>query len=389
MLLATVLAGPAATPASAQRLERLFYYVTREDAWASLQAHADQVSIVAPEGFHVDEHGVVWGEVDPRVIELGKQKNIPVMPLIQNPGFDQALLHALLSSDDARARTVASLVELCRRNGFAGIQFDFENVSIEDRDAYTGFYRETSDALHTAGFRISMAVVHRPDELAGPSRYHAWLFENWRAGYDIDAIGRIGDFISVMTYSQHTRRTPPGPQASIPWDEDVVRYFLEHVPAQKLSLGIPVGGQHWYTSQEDRITPELARSYSRGLPYAEIMGLIQRNHAELRWDDHAQVPYASFSRGGTWEWVFFENARSFAAKLDLARRHGLRGISVWVIGSEDPAILVSLTSTRRLTTRARRTVSCTAELEAQRVRRGGALPLTSIAFFLPFLRRSR
>jgi spore germination protein YaaH len=329
-----------------QPFERLFYYVDTEDAWQSLSRHIDQVSIVAPEAFKVDSEGVVWGEVDPRVVQLAHAHHVHIVPLLQNPGFDQAMLHHLLADSVAVSRTLTTLVELCQDDGFAGIQLDFENVSIEDRGRYTSFARRAADRLHEAGRSLSLAVVHRGGDLPGPTRYHAWLFENWRAGYDLDALGRIADFISVMTYSQHTRRTPPGPQASIPWDEQVITYFLKHVPADKLSLGIPTGSQHWYTSQENRITPESARSYSEGISYQRAMALVQRNGAHLQWNDQAQVPFAYFSRGGTWEWIFLENARSFRAKLALAKRLHLRGISVWVLGNEDPAIWNALPAVR-------------------------------------------
>jgi hypothetical protein len=186
--------------------------------------------------------------------------------------------------------------------------------------------------------RLASRVVHRPGELPGPSRYHAWLFRNWRAGYDLEAIGRIGDFVTVMTYSQHTRRTPPGPNASVVWDRDVIEYFLRFIPAEKLSLGIPTLSQHWYTSQEDQIIPEMARSYSRTVTWERAMGLIERNDAELHWDDRHQVPFAYFDPGGTFEWVFMENARSFRAKLGLVEEFGLRGFSVWVLGFEDPGV---------------------------------------------------
>lgn len=331
---AFVLAGNGA----AQEIERLFYYTDNENSYASLSANIDRVSIIAPGGYSVDAEGLVWGEVDPRVIRLGRERSVPVMPLIVNPGFDQELLSQLLNDPVARARATAAMVELCRRHGYYGMQFDFENVAMPDRDALTQFYRETADALHRDGFRISIAVVHRPDDLAGPTRYHKWLFRNWRAGYDIEALSQIGDFISVMTYSQHTRRTPPGPQAGIPWVEDVVAWFLERMPPEKLSLGIPTGSQHWYTSQEDRIQPEMALSYSENISWPRAMALVERNGAQLIWSDEHQVPYAFYSRGGTFEWLFLENAQSFRAKLDVVRRHRLRGFSVWVIGSEDPGI---------------------------------------------------
>lgn len=181
-------------------------------------------------------------------------------------------------------------------------------------------------------------MVHRPDEFAGPTQYHKWLFKNWRAGYDLKAMGEIGDFLSVMTYSQHTRRTPPGPQAALPWMDEVVRYYLQFVPAEKLSLGIPTGSQHWYTSQEDRITPEMARSCSAPVSHSRALGLLERYGARPSWDEAQGVACGHFARGGTWEWVFLEDARSFAAKLGLMDRHRLRGFSDWVLAPEDPAL---------------------------------------------------
>jgi spore germination protein YaaH len=193
-------------------------------------------------------------------------------------------------------------------------------------------------ALHAEDFRISAAVVHRPDELAGTTGYHRWLFRNWRAGYDLRAIGEISDFVSIMSYNQHTRRTPPGPQHGMPWMRDVIDYFSSQIDPAKLSLGIITGGMRWYTSQEDRITPEMARSYSNTLSHAQALGLLDRYDATLRWDDEQQVSYTYYSNGGTFEWIFLEDARSFAARVDLVDEYRLRGFSVWVLGPEDPGI---------------------------------------------------
>lgn len=328
----------AAAPAGAQELERLFYYVDTEAAFDSFREHIEAIDIVSPAAYSVDGDGVVWGEVDPRMLELAREHDVAVMPLIHNPGFNQEMLHRLLVSDAARERTITSLVELSRRHGFDGIQFDFENLHMNDRDAFTRFYREAAQALHEEGFRISVAVVHRPDVLPGPTRYHKWIFKNWRAGYDLEALAEAGDFVSVMSYSQHTRRTPPGPQAGLPWVREVAQHFLQYMPPEKLSLGIPLGSQHWYTSQEDDIDPERARSYSEGVTHRRAGILVERHGGELQWSDTHQVPYAFYSRGGTWEWIFMEDARSFRAKLELARQLGLRGFSSWVLGPEDPEI---------------------------------------------------
>jgi len=337
-ILAFAAALANAVPLAAQAGgERLFYYVDRLNSFESLQNHIDQIDVLAPQSYKVDADGVVWGEVDPRVLRLAREHDVPVMPLIVNPGFDADLLHSLLSDEAARRRTIETLVALCHQYGFSGIQFDFENLHLRDREAFTRFYRETADALHAGGYKLSVAVVHRLDDYPGPTAYHGWLFEQWRAGYDLQALGEIGDFISVMSYSQHTRRTPPGPAAGLPWVRHVIEYFLRHVPAEKLSMGIPLWSMHWYTSWEEDL-PERARSYSRSFSYPEAIGLLERHATQPLWSEDQQVPYAFFSNGGVFEWVFLEDVRSFSAKLDLVNEYGLLGFSAWVLGSEDPDV---------------------------------------------------
>lgn len=323
---------------SQNKPERLFYYVNRESSFESFKSHIDQIDIIAPVAYNVDEDGIVWGDVDPRVLELANEHHVKVMPLIHNPKFNQEMLHELLSSEVARKRAIETLLDECQRYNYHGIQFDFENLHINDKDLFTQFFKETAAALHAHGFKLSAAVVHRPEKYPGPTKYFKWLYKNWRAGYDLQALAEIGDFLSVMTYSQHTRRTPPGPNAGIPWVKKNIAYFLSQVPPEKLSLGIPVVSQHWRTEQDDEKYLAHARSWSRSLSYSEAMALSERYGAKLQWIEDQQVHFTFFENGGLFEYIFFEDARSFAAKVDLMKTNKLRGFSAWVIGSEDPAI---------------------------------------------------
>jgi spore germination protein YaaH len=322
---------------SAQALERLFYYVDREDSYQSLVKNIDQITVLGPQVYTVDSLGIVFGELDPRVLALAKAHRVKVMPLVVNEGFNGPALRRLLADTAARSRATRSMVDLCRRNSYWGIQFDIENVNIQDRDLLTAWYRETANALHRVRCTISIAVVHRTEENAGQTGYHRFLQESWRAGYDIAALAQAGDFISLMTYSQNTRRTPPGPVAGLDWMRENIDYFLKYVPKEKLSLGIPTYGSHWFT-RWDPTLPERARSWSESVNWTWGSGLAERHGATLQWDAVAGVPYAFFPNGGVYEWVFLENARSFREKMDLARSRGLRGFSVWVLGPEDPAV---------------------------------------------------
>ena len=319
------------------RPEALWYLTGREESVQSFLAHADQISVVAPQTFSMDSNGIVWGGVDSRVLAAAKAKNVKVIPLVVNPGFDQPSFHRFLMSPVSRARGVANVTSVCKDNGFAGIQFDFENVHVTDRDLFTAFFKETAEALHRVGCSLSAAVVPRTSDFPGPTTYHKWMFDYWRGAYDYKALADAGDFLSLMTYDQHTRRTPPGPVAGVPWMSEVVAFLLKGgVPAQKISLGIPSYSDWWFPSYDAQL--KVASVAGQQIPYATAAGVLARSGAKPIWDDRQKVAYAFWENDGINEFLFLEDARSFQAKADLVPKYGLRGYSVWVLGSEDPAV---------------------------------------------------
>ena len=317
--------------------ERLFYYVDREDAYRSLVAHINQITVLGPQSYTVDSLGTFFGGVDARVLKLANEHHVKVMPLFVNEGFNQPALHRLLGDEAAQRRSIDAMVGSCRRHGYWGIQFDVENINEQDRDRFTKWFTDAAAALHGAGFAISIAVVHRTDEAVGPTAYHRFLQESWRGGYDIAALSRVADFISMMSYDQHTRRTPPGPVAGLTWVRENVDYFLRYVPAEKLSLGVPLYGDHWF-ARADATIPEQVRSWSETVTWRWGSHLAERANAPMRWEDTDQVPFTYYANGGTYEWLFLENARSFEAKLRLMQEKKLRGFSAWVLGLEDEEI---------------------------------------------------
>jgi len=329
------LTGPVARAQAAA--ERLFYYVDREDSYESLTRHIDQITVLGPQVYTMDSLGIVFGSLDRRVLRLAKRHGVKVMPLFVNEGFQQPGLRRFLADSAARARSVRTLVELCRENGYWGIQFDVENINVQDRDLFTAWYTDAANALHAAGYAISIAVVHRTEDTPGPLGYHRFLYDSWRAAFDLEKIARVSDFVSVMSYDQHTGRTPPGPVAGLPWVREVADYFLRFVPPEKLSLGIPLYGKHWY-ARYDGSAPGRVNSAADYVSWTWGTGIAERNGAAVRWDEAQAVPFAQYSAGGTFAWLYLEDARSFRAKLALAKEKKLRGFSAWALGTEDERI---------------------------------------------------
>jgi spore germination protein YaaH len=336
------LIGPAlclaslAPCAAAQQLEALWYSTGGESSTQSFLAHADQISIVSPQVFAMDGNGAIKGHVDPRVVAKAHEAGVKLVPLVMNPGFDQPMIHRVITVASARRRAIANLVALCRDNHFDGIQFDIENVHVKDKAALTSFMRESAVALHGVGCTVSAAVVPRTGEDPGPTSYHRWIFDNWRGVYDYKALADALDFISYMTYAQHTGGSTPGPVAGYTWMEDALKYVLSlGVPPSKISLGIPSYSDWWFPAYDAK---NGSRSRGSDISFTKATELLGKFHVQPTWDDREKAAYAFWSNAGVYEHLWIEDARAFGAKLELVRKYKLRGYSVWVLGLEDPAV---------------------------------------------------
>jgi len=306
-----------------------------ERALEDFRAHADQISIVSPQAFRTDSLGHVEGGVDPEVLEIARAHDVRVIPLVVNPGFEPALMHALLGNPEARQRTIDAFVALADEHGFAGWQFDYEHFPVEDRDAFTAYYRETAAAFRAAGLSLSVAVVPT-DGSQGTTSFQRYMQANWRNGFDVAALAEAGDFVSLMTYAQHGGPTAPGPVSGLPWMRRMLEHALaEGVPTSKISLGIPTYSGWWAPVYDEE---RGARVAGREIGHEKALTELARA-TELHWLPEIGVQYAFWSNEGIYEWLFLEDARSLEAKLDLFDSYdGLRGVSAWVLGAEDPAI---------------------------------------------------
>ncbi|MBI4391285.1 MAG: hypothetical protein HY575_05320 [candidate division NC10 bacterium] len=315
----------AAVLAASPPGERLFYAVDDAAGVASLLAHGAAVDVLAPQVLTLEEDGGVTGAVPPALAAAARQRCLPLVPLVVNGGFRSDPILAVLGSPERQARAIADLTARATAEGWAGVQFDFERIPAAARHRYTGFVRAAAAAFRSAGLSLSVAVVAQRGE--EPEAYPPGFWEEWAGVYDYAALGQAADFLSLMTYDQHTRLTGPGPVAGLPWVEEVLAFALARVPPERLSLGIPLYYRAWR---------------SKGGPgyggFREAQALRDLLGVSARWDPVQRSPLFVGAADATVTTVWYEDARSVGERLALVRRHALRGFSAWVLGQEDPAL---------------------------------------------------
>jgi spore germination protein YaaH len=325
--------------------ESIWYIRNNAEGIRSFEANASRVSIIAPQVYSVDSMGNIRGGTDPRIVDIARRNNVKLMPLVMNPGFDLAILHRVMTNTAARARTASEMARICRTERVYGLQLDFENIHVSDRDAFTVFAREIADSVRKAGCGISAAVVPRTDDSRGVLPYHNWMYDYWRGAYDFKALAESLDFISYMTYAQHAGGSTPGPVGGYPWMDASLQYVLKlGIPANKISLGIPGYSDYWFPHYNPRTGD--ARTRGDDIGYTELMKVITAAGGKPVWHPEQKAWYAMWERHGVFEHAWIEDARAFREKLKLVQQHKLRGYSVWLMGLEDPATWKSLPRAR-------------------------------------------
>ena len=325
----------------AQQAKSLFYMTREPRSVSSFLAHADKIDILVPAWYVVDADGLVSGGPNPLVLETARQNHVPVMPIVANGNFAQEEFHRLLKNPVARENMIGQLIRDCKKNGYAGFQFDFEDVHWTDRDALSDLVREAAGSFHKAGLQLTIATVPNAPGEPGEGGFSAWIYENWRGAYDLKALSQSVDLICLMTYDQHTRWTAPGPVAGWAWTTGNLDYALRFVPAQKLSLGIPLYGYHWFAGtpvkSEDK-SGDKPNPSAESIGAQEALDLAKDYGGHVEWDSADRTAWFYIYRADMREWVFFTDARTFNERYKLVRERGLQGFCSWVLGTEDPAI---------------------------------------------------
>ena len=81
-------------------------------------------------------------EQQKNTVEYAKGSNIVALAVIHNINdgqFDQALLHNILESSQKRGNLINNILSMLVKEGYSGVNIDFENIRRGDKEYYTTF----------------------------------------------------------------------------------------------------------------------------------------------------------------------------------------------------------------------------------------------------------
>ncbi len=275
------------------------------------------VNVVSPTWYALtDEAGNVSARVSEEYIRWARDNGFQIWALVSNE-FDIDRTHAFLQSADARQRFIDRMIDEALLHGYEGINVDFEHIYKADRDRLTHFINELAWAMDQHDLILSMDVT-----IMGGS-------DNWSKCYDHPYLGRIVDYLVIMTYDEHWAASPvSGPVASYGWVERGMTELARVVDPDRLVMGLPFYTRVW---RERPSTERAGRMVNRStaIGMQAQANFIENNELTPFWDDESKLYYASFIDGEELVKIWIENAETLSLRTGLVHELGLAGIAGW------------------------------------------------------------
>ncbi len=291
------------------------------------------VNVISPTWISiVDNKGTIRHKIDKAYIQWAKERGYKVWALVNN-SFNPDMTSTILNNSLTRERMINELTKLAVDYNLDGINIDFENVYMRDRDKLTQFTRELTPMLHEKGIVVSIDVTIKS------------MTENWSLCYDRKALGEIVDYMAVMTYDEHWSASPvSGSVASLGWVEKGMLGIMEEVPADKLLLGVPFYTRIWMESPSVD-NPGKVQVKSKAVGMETVNEILKNSSIQKEWKAEAGQYYVSYEKDGKNETIWIEDGRSLQLKAGLVGKYDFAGIAAWRRGFETPEIWSAINKT--------------------------------------------
>lgn len=312
-------------------------------ALTSALNNAGMIGTASPYWYSISGQATVHDEKgagDPAVIAQLRARGLKVVPMVTEQA-GMAQFARILASPERRAAMVHALVSIASRNGYTGLDIDFESFAYDQHHdealanmvarLYPVLIRQVCVALHAIARTCDVPVMPRTTSA------HVYWHQNiatWT--YDYRALAAAADHIQLMAYDDHSPGGRSGPISPLSWVKQVIAYARSQTPPGRDELGVPAYGYDWYGATS-----------ATAVNASQAAGLAKGMHARIRWSPTQDESTFRYRQHHDTHIVWFEDSRSELERATLARTAGFAGIALWAAGYEQPSLWPALLQLER------------------------------------------
>lgn len=291
----------------------------------SVMSAAPYLTYLAPFSFQVNRDGTLRRPPLDDFPTIARNNRVILMMVVTNLEeglFSGDLGRVILESEELQNTLIDNIISTANELNFRDVHFDFEFIPSELKDNYVRFLEKAKRRLENEGFLMSVALAPKTSgEQTG----------QWYEAHDYPRIGKIADFVVLMTYEWGYSGGPPLPVSPINEVRKVVEYAVSTMPSNKILLGQNLYGYNWKLPYVEN------GEYAQALSPVSARNLALAQRVNIQYDETAQAPFFEYTDDeGIEHIVWFEDARSIQSKFNLIKEFNLRGISFWKLGLAFP-----------------------------------------------------
>ncbi|MCR8997196.1 glycosyl hydrolase family 18 protein [Brevibacillus laterosporus] len=282
--------------------------------------------VVAPTWFELkDAKGTVGNKADASYVRWAHREGYKVWAVVSN-GFNPDWTKAVLSDFETRQKMITQIVQYANLYQVDGINIDFEDVYLDDKQRFVQFVRELTPYLHEQELTVSVDVTM----MHGSDRWSNFL--------DRKALAEAVDYTMLMAYDEHWGSSPvAGSVASLPWVENGLKQVLTEVPKEKLLLGMPFYTRLWKEVKQDDGSVKVS---SRALYMSGAKKWMEERNLKATYDEATGQNYVSYfdkQENATYK-MWLEDETSLKKRIEVSKKYDLAGVASWRRGFEEPEI---------------------------------------------------
>ena len=280
----------------------------------------DGLNVIAPTWFELeDETGRIKSMADSSYVKWAHDRGYYVWGTAVSV-TDYDLTSKVLSNMKIRRAYIEKLVEYLTEYGLDGLNIDFEYMYEEDKELFTQFVRELSFYSHFVGKIVSCDVTILSNS------------PKWSLCYDRKALSNAVDYMCVMFYDQHTGGGgKAGSVGQLKWVIDSAERLMEHIPNDKLILGMPFYTRLWEEKKSENGEISLSSTI---MSMNASKQWCKDNNVIPKWDEESGQYYAELNEGSSVFKLWIEDAVSIEKRVELVKEYNLAGCAAWRRGFE-------------------------------------------------------
>ena len=290
------------------------------------------VNVLAPTWFlFEDMYGDILSYASQDYVDYAHEIGCKVWAVLED--LDGESSEDILPYTSRRHAAISQMISECLNYGIDGINVDLEKVTYSQGSDFIQFIRELSVECRNNNIVLSVSDY-------APYSYNAYRHT--------DEQSKICDYVAIMAYDDYVGGNEAGPNAGLPFLQEVLDVCSGVVDMNRLIVGIPFYTRLWYEYEDGTLGRDTCDMNT-------VEDLRERHELTFSWQEDVGYDYAEYyeqtenyddyyyyeetedtqdKNSGTKVRIWYENPKSLDAKLKVISECNVAGIASWRLGQE-------------------------------------------------------